>query len=532
MVLYIWVTSLIQAILSMVGFSIKCKLPLMNSQIKSVIIGSVTALFVQIIHKGIITLSYFTALICEWGLILIGIILCVIFLFYRDPERMTTKKENIILSPADGMVRYVKKVTKGKIPFSNKKGNQLRIDELAKCDLLKNGLYLIGIEMNIFDVHVNRAPIGGKIVYQENHKGKYLSLRNIRSAWENERVTTVIDSGHFIIGVIQIASRLVRRIVSYLPKGSEVKIGQRFGTIKFGSQVDVVIPALHGLQIKVKKGQRVQAGTSIIAQYDRAILGRGNPQIKKNLRVILLAYPDNPIGQIFLKSFIKNNIFLSGIILEKKNRKNNWIRYKKKIQKDGIGMTIKRVLQIYWLRYTKQDIQNIARKNNIPQYRVERFNSQACEDLLSSLDIDLLAIASAPILKENIFQKAKIGCLNAHPGLLPKYRGIGANAYAVQNGDSPGVTVHFIDKDIDKGKIVIREKVSIKPGDTIQKINDRAVSKGALLMSDVIHMIQEDKLVIPEIDEPYGNMYYAMPYSEVKKINKQLKREIVKTNAI
>ncbi len=525
MVLYIWVTSLIQAILLMAVFSIKCKLPLMNSLIKSMIIGSITAIFIQIIHQGIITLSYFPTLIFEWGFIFIGIFLCVILLFYRDPERIPAKKENIILSPADGTVRYVKKVTKGRIPISNKKGNQFEIDELAKCDLLKNGIYLIGIEMNIFDVHVNRAPIGGKIVYQKNHEGKYLSLRNIRSVWENERVTTVIDNGHFIIGVIQIASRFVRRIVSYLPKGSEVKMGQRFGMIKFGSQVDVVIPTLHGLQIEVMKGQKVQAGTSILAQYDKTIVHHRNPQIKKNLHVILLAYPDNPVGQVFLKTFIKNNVFLSGIILEKKNLTRNWFRYKKKIQKDGIGMTIKRIMQIYWLKYTKQNIENIAQKHNIPLYYMDRFNSQACENLLSFLDADLLAIASAPILKEYIFKKAKIGCLNAHPGILPKYRGIGANAYSIQNGDSPGVTVHFIDKDIDKGKIVIREQVPIKPRDTIQKINDRAVSRGAYLMSNVIHMIQEDKLTIPEIDEPLGNMYYAMPYSEVKKVNKKLRKE-------
>ncbi len=268
MVLYIWVTSFIQAILLMVGCSLKCKLPLMSSLFKSVLIGSVTAISVQIIHNEIFTLSYFPILVFEWGLILVLIVLCVIFLFYRDPERIPPEKKNVILSPADGTVRYVKKVTQGKIPFSNKKGNQFKIDELAKCDLLKNGLYLIGIEMNIFDVHVNRAPIKGKIVYQEHHRGKYLSLRNIRSVWENERVTTIIDNNHFQIGVIQIASRLVRRIVSFLQKGNEVKIGQRLGMIKFGSQVDVVIPALKNLTIDVKTKDLTKAGVTIIAHYE------------------------------------------------------------------------------------------------------------------------------------------------------------------------------------------------------------------------------------------------------------------------
>ena len=208
---------------------------------------------------------------------------------------------------------------------------------------------------------------------------------------------------------------------------------------------------------------------------------------------------------------------------EQKKGKKNWTRLKKKIHKDGFSTAVRRMLQVYMLKLTKQNIVSLAEKKGIDVYRVNRFNSRKCEELLKILDIDLFAIVSAPILKDYVFTKARLGCLNAHPGWLPKYRGLGGNAYAVQNGDSPGVTVHFIDAGIDTGNIIIREKLSIQPRDTIARINDRAIARGAEIMADVIHRIQKQKLVMPKIDESQGEMFYAMPYSEVKKLNRKLK---------
>jgi methionyl-tRNA formyltransferase len=139
------------------------------------------------------------------------------------------------------------------------------------------------------------------------------------------------------------------------------------------------------------------------------------------------------------------------------------------------------------------------------------------------LEVDLLAIVSAPILKEAVFEPARLGCLNAHPGWLPKYRGLGANAYALANGDSPGISIHFIDAGVDTGRIIMREKIDIQSGDTVAKINDRAVARGAVLMARVIHQIRNNSLVLPEINEDVGKNYRSMPYAQVKKINAQLK---------
>ncbi len=243
----------------------------------------------------------------------------------------------------------------------------------------------------------------------------------------------------------------------------------------------------------------------------------------RDVNVILLAYPDNPIGKVFIDTFLKKGIPIKAVVVEKKGTGKNWKRFRTKVEKDGLVTALSRFLHVLWMRYTRNSAIALAGKNGIPVHRVGKFNSPECADLVKSLDTDILAIASAPILKDFVFAPAKIGCLNAHPGWLPQYRGIGANAYAMQKGDSPGITVHFIDAGIDMGRILKRERIPILPHDSVPRINDRAVARGAELMAEVIHEIQGNRLTIPVIDEMHGEVYKAMPYSEVKKVNQKLR---------
>ena len=203
----------------------------------------------------------------EFILIIMMTTLAVTILFYRDPNRKPPSQKGIIVAPADGTVLYVEKVHKGQVPFSQKKGRKIELKELAKTSLLADTSYLVGIGMNLLNVHVNRAPIDGTVIHLKHTKGSFASLKTFDALLQNERLTTVIDNGSFKVGVIQIASRLVRRIVSFLNNGDTVQIGQRIGMIKFGSQVDLVIPELQNLKIKVKPGCEVIAGESVIAEY-------------------------------------------------------------------------------------------------------------------------------------------------------------------------------------------------------------------------------------------------------------------------
>lgn len=267
MELEVLVSSLGLALLSLPLLGWKWRLK-MNTVIPgALVLGGLTGVIVSLLDSMLADLGIIAMVFIELFLIFLMLFVAIVFRFYRDPERVPPKTENVILSPADGEVIYVKEVGKGSSLVSTKGEKQFELSEIMAIDSLANFAYLVGIDMNILNVHVNRAPVGGKIIFQKRINGKFLSLRRPESEILNERVTTIIDGGAFRIGVVQIASRLVRRIVPYLKEGDRVAIGQRIGMIRFGSQVDVAIPGLEKLEIGVKTGDQVTAGVSVIARY-------------------------------------------------------------------------------------------------------------------------------------------------------------------------------------------------------------------------------------------------------------------------
>jgi phosphatidylserine decarboxylase len=196
--------------------------------------------------------------------------------FYRDPERTApAMSEHAIVSPADGEVVYVRESRGGRLPVSTKGGRDYALTELTKTTLRSDDAIVIGISMSFLDVHVNRAPIAGRITVQRHFAGLFGSLRRPEMVFENERATTVIERGPLQVAVVQIASRLVRQIVSYVREGDEVAVGQRIGVIRLGSQVDVVVPTTADLELLVRTGDRVRAGESVLAQL-RAEAGSAN----------------------------------------------------------------------------------------------------------------------------------------------------------------------------------------------------------------------------------------------------------------
>lgn len=237
------------------------------------------------IVSGFITTSIYL-LIGDLSILIVAVIeilviICagasgILFFFYRDPDRTPPSKEGLIVSPADGFVRYVRRYERGRIPEAVKGKSNISIKEIAKTDFTENDGYIIGITMRILDVHVNRAPISGEVVFQKHTNGKFLSLKSAESDTLNERNTIIIDSGQFKVCVVQIASRMIRKIVSYIREGEDIKIGQRIGMIKFGSQADLILPDIQGLEITVKEDEQVYGGKSIIAEYSSYNAGSNN----------------------------------------------------------------------------------------------------------------------------------------------------------------------------------------------------------------------------------------------------------------
>lgn len=203
-----------------------------------------------------------------------GVIVLILFYFlyryrfYRNPKRDIPGDENDIISGADGRIIYIRKLEKDQVPVSVKKLDISSISEITKTDILKQPCYLVGIAMTLFDVHMNRAPIDGKVklVKHTPGSGKTLGLNTPVSTIQNERNTMVIERDDGVMaGIVQIAAKRVDRCIIIPKEGDHVKRGEIVGKIRWGSQLDMIIP--RNCQIKVREGEQVFAGKSIIARY-------------------------------------------------------------------------------------------------------------------------------------------------------------------------------------------------------------------------------------------------------------------------
>ena len=151
------------------------------------------------------------AAVLVWLLTLALAVALLAFRFYRDPERRVPDGDDTILSPADGEVVYVREARGGMLPVSSKLGRDYPLQELTKTPLATDDNIVVGIALSFLDVHVNRAPIGGRAVVKRHFPGRFGSLRRPEMVFENERATLVLERGELQIAVVMIASRLVRR---------------------------------------------------------------------------------------------------------------------------------------------------------------------------------------------------------------------------------------------------------------------------------------------------------------------------------
>lgn len=166
--------------------------------------------------------------------------------FFRDPERTTPMRDGLVISPADGRVSMIASV----VPPA----------ELQWTD---KPMTRVSIFMNVFDCHVNRVPVAGRIKKIAYRPGLFLNAELDKASEDNERSSLIIESGPHEYGIVQIAGLLARRIVVFAHEGDTLGAGERFGLIRFGSRVDVYLP--EGLVPLVGIGQSCIAGETVIA---------------------------------------------------------------------------------------------------------------------------------------------------------------------------------------------------------------------------------------------------------------------------
>ena len=260
-IIFFLVTILLMAI------SIKWELDKLMSYSWAILMGILACLTIVLIKSAGYVLHPFQQLFIACIQAAIFSLIAILVLFFRNPERKPPAQENIIASPADGTVKYVKEIHNQEFPFAIKNKKAIPLSEFSGSDVISGSCIQVGIGMTLLDVHVNRSPIDGKISLLRRIPGTYNSLKKISSLLENERAVAIIEGDKIKIGLVFIASRLVRRICIYLSEGQDVIIGQRIGMIRFGSQVDVLIPKSKTLRIKIKTGEKVRAGLSILATF-------------------------------------------------------------------------------------------------------------------------------------------------------------------------------------------------------------------------------------------------------------------------
>ena len=185
-------------------------------------------------------------------------IIIVIFIgllaFFRDPKRVIPLRSNVIVAPADGVIRDIEILTDSEENYFFNGGEIIKI----------------GIFLSVLDVHINRAPCNIKVKKCVYRKGKYHDARNLLASRENEAMTIFgmasVEKNFFSLIIRQISGAIARRIVCTAHRGSKLKKGAKFGMIKFGSRTELFLPKEEFIQIEIKVGDRVFAGETVLAK--------------------------------------------------------------------------------------------------------------------------------------------------------------------------------------------------------------------------------------------------------------------------
>ena len=201
--------------------------------------------FIAIFAAATVLAALFVGQWLTWILFLLTVWCCY---FFRDPERVVPTRDGLVISPADGLVQSVG-----------------RVEPPVELGLPPDRHYTrISVFMDVFDVHVNRSPVDGRVISCRYTPGKFLNAALDKASVENERQAISMETADGLpIGVVQIAGLVARRILCHATPGETLRRGQRFGLIRFGSRVDVFVP--EGTAIVAIPGQHAYAGETVLA---------------------------------------------------------------------------------------------------------------------------------------------------------------------------------------------------------------------------------------------------------------------------
>ena len=184
------------------------------------------------------------ALLAPWLSLVFLALFVYALAFFRDPERAVPPDAESVVAAADGVVSDIM--------------------EIEEPEVLKGRMMRVGIFLSVFDVHTNRAPVAGRVTYRQHHEGLCLDARSEHCTTKNEAMTWAFENPRATIVVRQLTGAIARRIVGWSQIGDDLRKGDRFGMIRFGSRTEVYLPL--AAEIAVRVGDRVQGGSSVIAR--------------------------------------------------------------------------------------------------------------------------------------------------------------------------------------------------------------------------------------------------------------------------
>ena len=192
----------------------------------------------------LLVLGGISLLVSTWLALLFLILIFYTFAFFRDPERAVPAEPELVVAAADGVV--------------------VEIIEREEPEVVRQTMRRVAIFLSVFDVHTNRAPIDGRIIYRQHHQGLCLDARKPECSEKNEAMTWAFENPRAILVVRQITGAIARRIVGWSEVGDQLQKGERFGMIRFGSRTEVYLPL--DASVLVKVGDRVAGGATAIAR--------------------------------------------------------------------------------------------------------------------------------------------------------------------------------------------------------------------------------------------------------------------------
>jgi len=196
------------------------------------------------IFAVLVLLGALSLFLTPWLALLFLVLIGYTFAFFRDPERIAPADADVVVAAADGVV--------------------VEVADLEESEVVRATMRRVAIFLSVFDVHTNRAPIDGRIIYREHHAGLCLDARNPDCSVKNEAMTWAFENPRATLVVRQITGAIARRIVGWSQVGDRLEKGERFGMIRFGSRTEVYLPL--SATVLVKVGDRVAGGATAIAR--------------------------------------------------------------------------------------------------------------------------------------------------------------------------------------------------------------------------------------------------------------------------